>query len=174
MFYTGTSLDTPTRSAIFKTLRSLSSQLARRQQPCLEAVLRQLASMIDALERGEKLQPPPPSHAAKPHLTSPTATSSVPSSASALLDGGGGGGVDPAGDADGARRLSSDIYVDTGGGFGVGGRFGDSNVPYPRTSGASFGGNGHIVCFAMVTNYSYSTVQKQQVNVAKVTYTIKF
>jgi hypothetical protein len=56
----GTTLDTPTRAAIFKSLKSVSAQGVRCQKPgCLDAVLRQLATMIDALERGERLTPLP-------------------------------------------------------------------------------------------------------------------
>jgi hypothetical protein len=51
----------------------------------------------------------------------------------------------------------SNVFVDGSGSKGGGGRFGDSNVPYPRTSGASFAGNAHIICFAMITQYSHST-----------------
>ena len=52
---TGTTLDSATRAAIFKSLKSVSRRSAR---PCLDAVLRQLASAIDALERGERLLSP--------------------------------------------------------------------------------------------------------------------
>ena len=51
----GTTLNSATRTAIFKSLKSVSRRSAR---PCLDAVLRQLASAIDALERGERLLSP--------------------------------------------------------------------------------------------------------------------
>ena len=122
---TGTTLDSATRAAIFKSLKSVSRRSAR---PCLDAVLRQLASAIDALERGERLLSPLAAAAASAATVSETQI---------------GGGY-AASDEHAFNKITE------GDGVSSVDRFSDSNVPYPRTSGATFAGNGHIVCFTML------------------------
>ena len=133
------SLSPAVRQRVLESLLDVAGAQVRNNRGCLEACLRALVPSLDAALAYER----------------DVATQRRKEAADGEGQAGVGGGVGGAGDIE--RAVSSDAVAAALGGASDADDYDsdteaplnkDDNIPFPRTSGAVFSGNGKLVCFA--------------------------